>query len=47
MGWFVRIFVVIIFSVLCMIISSALKMVCSPESLFDICISNFVGLYIP
>ena len=39
--------VVIIFSVLCMAISSALKLVCSPGSLFDICISGFVGLYIP
>ena len=39
--------VVIIFIVLCMAISSALKMVCKPGSLFDICISSFVGLYIP
>ena len=39
--------VVIIFIVLCMAISSALKMVCKPGSLFDICISGFVGLYIP
>ena len=39
--------VVIIFSVLCMAINSALKMVCNPGSLFDICISGFMGLYIP
>ena len=39
--------VVIIFSVLCMAISLALKMVCSPGSLFDIFIYGFVGLYIP
>ena len=39
--------VVIIFIVLCMAISSALKMVCNLGSLFDICISGFVGLYIP
>ena len=35
--------VVIIFSVLWMAISSALKMVCNPGSLFDICISGLVG----
>ena len=39
--------VVIILSVLWIAISSALKMVCKPGSLFDICISGFVGLYIP
>jgi hypothetical protein len=31
-------------SVLCMAISSALKHVCSPDSLLDICTSIFVGL---
>ena len=30
-----------------MAISSAQKLVCRPGSLFDICISGFVGLYIP
>ena len=30
-----------------MAISSALKMVCSPSSLFDIWIYVFTGLYIP
>ena len=35
---------VIILSVLCMAISSALKLVWSPGSLFDFCISGFVGL---
>ena len=30
-----------------MAINSALKQVCSPGSLFDICISGFIGLYIP
>ena len=39
--------VVIIFSVLCMAINSALKMVCNPGSLFYIYIYGFVGLYIP
>ena len=37
----------IILSVLCMAVNSALKIVCRPESLLDICISGFVGLYIP
>ena len=36
--------VVIILSVLCMAINSALKMVCRPGSLFDIRISVLVGL---
>ena len=36
--------VVINLSVLCMAISSALKLVCRPDSLFDIRISAFVGL---
>ena len=36
--------VVISLTVLCMAISSAQKHVCSPGSLFDICISAFVGL---
>jgi hypothetical protein len=36
--------VVISLSVLCMTISSALKHVCSPGSLLDICTSVFVGL---
>ena len=39
--------VVISLSVLCMAISLALKQVCRPGSLFDICISAFVGLKIP
>ena len=39
--------VVINFSVLWIAISSALKVVCRPGSLFDICMSGFVGLYIP
>ena len=47
MGWFVWDLVVIILTVLCMAIYSALKLVCRPGSLFDICISGFVGLYIP
>ena len=34
----------IILNVLCIAISSALKMVCNPGSLFDIRISDFVGL---
>jgi hypothetical protein len=38
--------VVIRLSVLCMTISSALKQVCRLGSLFDICISAFVGLKI-
>ena len=38
--------VVITLSVLCMAISSALKLVWSPCSLFYVCISSFVGLYI-
>lgn len=37
-------FLVIIQSVLCMAISSALKLVWSPGSLLDICTSSFVGL---
>ena len=36
--------VVINLSVLCMAISSALKLVCRPGSLFDIRISTFDGL---
>ena len=39
--------VVISESVSCMAISSALKHVCSPGSLFDICTSGLDGLYIP
>ena len=34
-------------SVLYMAISSVLKLVCRPDSLFDIRIFVFVGLYIP
>ena len=36
--------VVIILRVLCMAINSALKLVCRPDSLFDIRMSIFVGL---
>jgi hypothetical protein len=36
--------IVINLSVLCMAISSALKLVCRPDNLFFICIHAFVGL---
>ena len=45
-GW-LGYFVVIIFSVLWMAISSTPKLIYNPGSLFYICITAFVGLYIP